>query len=162
LLLTEMQHRVKNDFRIILSMIEMQKRRLSDRKAVRSLDHITNRINAISLAHDQLSPEHGLRAVNVAVYLQALCAPIEHQLEGITINVEADDVDLLIDRTVPLGLGQRRALAGRYEQLPFDCALDAERSSVALWLKRGLQPRAGGRSKATNPGTSAAHVLFVT
>jgi len=82
----------------------MQKRRLSDRKAVRSLDHITNRINAISLAHDQLSPEHGLRAVNVAVYLQALCAPIEHQLEGITINVEADDVDLLIDRTVPLGL----------------------------------------------------------
>ena len=82
----------------------MQKRRLSDRKAVRSLDHITNRINAISLAHHQLSPEHGLRAVNVAVYLQALCAPIEHQLEGITINVEADDVDLLIHRTVPLGL----------------------------------------------------------
>lgn len=104
LLLTEMQHRVKNNFQIILSMIEMQKRRLSDPTATRALDHITNRINAISLAHDQLSPSQGLRVVNLAVYLQALCATLEHQLEGITITVEADDIDLFIDRAMPLGL----------------------------------------------------------
>jgi GAF domain-containing protein len=43
LLLTEMQHRVKNNFQIILSMIEMQERRLPDEHATRALDHMHQR-----------------------------------------------------------------------------------------------------------------------
>jgi two-component system, sensor histidine kinase PdtaS len=103
-LLAEMQHRVKNNFQIILAMIAIQKRRLHEDAAQRALDHIANRINAISLAHDQLNPSQGLRVVNLAVYLQALCATVEHQLEDIAIDVQADEIDLLIDRAVPLGL----------------------------------------------------------
>jgi two-component system, sensor histidine kinase PdtaS len=133
LLLTEMQHRVKNNFQIILSMIEMQKRRLPDAHATRALDHIANRINAISLAHDQLNPAQGLRVVNLGVYLQALCATIEHQLEGITINVEADDIDLLIDRAVPLGLVINEAVTNSAKH-----AFDGGIGTVAVRLVAGV------------------------
>ena len=133
LLLTEMQHRVKNNFQIILSMIEMQKRRLSNQNATRALDHITNRINAISLAHDQLNPAQGLRVVNLGVYLQALCATIEHQLEGITINVEADDIELLIDRAVPLGLVLNEAVTNSAKH-----AFDGRTGTVAVRLVAGV------------------------
>ena len=55
-LLREMQHRVKNSFQIILASIAIQKRRYAAGDAQRALDHIASRINAISLAHDQLAP----------------------------------------------------------------------------------------------------------
>lgn len=103
-LLGEMQHRVKNNFQILLSMIALQKRRLPDEGAQRALDHMANRITAISLAHDQLNPSQGLRVVGLASYIERLCATIEQQLDQIRITVQADEIDLLIDRAVPLGL----------------------------------------------------------
>ena len=63
-LLREMQHRVKNNFQIILASIAIQKRRYSAGDAQRALDHIASRINAISLAHDQLAPREEGQIVN--------------------------------------------------------------------------------------------------
>ena len=103
-LLRELQHRVKNNFQIILASISIQKRRFDSLEVHRVLDHIANRINAISLAHDQLAPRQDVHAVDVAGYLRALCASIEQQVEDVAIEVEADEIELAIDRAVPLGL----------------------------------------------------------
>ena len=103
-LLREMQHRVKNNFQIILASINIQKRRFSEKAVHRALDHVANRINAISLAHDQLSLRQDPHAVDVAGYLHALCASIEQQTENVAVEVEADEIELAIDRAVPLGL----------------------------------------------------------
>ena len=81
-LLREMQHRVKNSFQIILASIAIQKRRYAARDAQRALDHITSRINAISLAHDQLAPREKGQIVKLADYLRALCLSIKQQTEG--------------------------------------------------------------------------------
>jgi two-component sensor histidine kinase len=103
-LLRELQHRVKNNFQIILSSINMQKRRFESADIHRALDHVANRINAISLAHDQLAPGQNMQAVDVAAYLRALCASIEQQVENVAVELEADQVELAIDRAVPIGL----------------------------------------------------------
>ncbi len=103
-LLREMQHRVKNNFQLILASIAIQKRRLDSADVHRVLDHVANRINAISLAHDQLSPREDLHAVDVASYLRSLCASIEQQVDNVAIEVDADEIELVIDRAVPLGL----------------------------------------------------------
>jgi len=103
-LLREMQHRVKNNFQIILASIAIQKRRYSAGDAHRALDHIASRINAISLAHDQLAPREEGQIVNLSDYLRALCLSIKQQAEGIEIEVQADELELSIDRAVPLGL----------------------------------------------------------
>lgn len=105
LLLAEIQHRVKNNLQIILAMVALQRQRLSAGAARAALDHIANRLTAISLAHDQLAAGQGLRVVALAGYLRALCAAIEQQYEGVmTVDLQADEIDLLIDRAVPVGL----------------------------------------------------------
>ena len=103
-LLREMQHRVKNNFQIILASIAIQKRRYSTGDAHRALDHIASRINAISLAHDQLALREEGQIVNLSDYLRALCLSIKQQAEGIEVDVQADELELSIDRAVPLGL----------------------------------------------------------
>jgi len=103
-LLREMQHRVKNSFQLILASIAIQKRRHPTEDVLRALDHVANRINAISLAHDQLAPREEGQIVKLSDYLRALCLSIKQQAEGIDIDVQADELELSIDRAVPLGL----------------------------------------------------------
>jgi two-component sensor histidine kinase len=103
-LLREMQHRVKNSFQLILASIAIQKRRHPTEDVLRALDHVASRINAISLAHDQLAPREEGQIVKLSDYLRALCLSIKQQAEGIDIDVQADELELSIDRAVPLGL----------------------------------------------------------
>ena len=103
-LLREMQHRVKNSFQLILASIAIQKRRHPTEDVLRALDHVASRINAISLAHDQLAPREEWQIVKLSDYLRALCLSIKQQAEAIDIDVQADELELSIDRAVPLGL----------------------------------------------------------
>jgi two-component system, sensor histidine kinase PdtaS len=105
-LLREMQHRVKNNFQLVLSSISLQKRRHQHSEVHGALDHIASRINAISLAHEQLAPRHEGQGqtVKLSHYIRALCSAIRQQVEEVEIDVECDDLELSIDRALPVGL----------------------------------------------------------
>jgi two-component sensor histidine kinase len=104
ILLREMQHRVKNNFQLVLSSISIQKRRYLDPESHRALDHVASRINAISLAHDQLAPRQEGQIVRLSHYIRALCSAIRSQVEEIEMDVECDELELTIDRALPVGL----------------------------------------------------------
>jgi two-component sensor histidine kinase len=103
-LLREMQHRVKNNFQLVLSSITLQKRRHEDAEVHRALDHVASRIRAISLAHDQLTPRQEGQTVSLSSYIRALCGAIRQQVEQIEMDVGCDDLELSIDRALPVGL----------------------------------------------------------
>ena len=103
-LLREMQHRVKNNFQLILASIAIQKRRYEGADVHRALDHVNSRIHAISLAHDQLAPRDRSQIVKLADYIRALSESIGQQTDAISIDIEADELELPIERAVPLGL----------------------------------------------------------
>lgn len=132
-LLRELQHRVKNNFQIILASIAIQKRRFGDAEAQRALDHIANRINAISLAHDQLAPRDNIQAVDMAAYLRALSASIEQQVDNVVLEVEADEIELSIDRAVPLGLILNEAATNSVKH-----AFGAAGGRIAVKLEAGV------------------------
>jgi two-component sensor histidine kinase len=102
ILLREMQHRVKNNFQLVLASISTQKRRNSAEEVHRALDYVASRINAISLAHDQLTPRQDGRTVKLSD-IRALCNAIRQQVEGVEVDVESDELELSIDRVVPIG-----------------------------------------------------------
>lgn len=104
ILLREMQHRVKNNFQLVLSSISIQKRRYQGPEVHRALDHVASRINAISLAHDQLAPQHEGQIVKLSYYVRALCSAIRLQVEEVDVDVECDELELSIDRALPVGL----------------------------------------------------------
>ncbi|MCK1480393.1 two-component sensor histidine kinase [Bradyrhizobium sp. LB7.2] len=103
-LLNEMQHRVKNNFQLVLSSISIQKRRYNDPEARRALDQVANRITAISLAHDQLAPRQEGQVVRLGQYIRALCSAIRQQVDQVEFDVECDELELSIDRALPVGL----------------------------------------------------------
>jgi two-component sensor histidine kinase len=133
LLLRELQHRVKNNFQIILSSISIQKRRSDSSEAREELDRVSERINAVSLAHDQLTARESRQAVDLAAYLRALCASIEKQMENVVIEVMADEVALSIDRAIPLGLILNESATNSAKH-----AFDGKDGRISVNLKVGV------------------------
>ncbi len=103
-LLRELQHRVKNNFQLVLSSISIQKRRHQSTEVHRALNHVASRINAISLAHDQLALRQEVQTVRLSDYIRALCSAIRQQIDVVEVDVESDELELTIDRALPVGL----------------------------------------------------------
>lgn len=104
LVLTEMQHRVKNYFQLILAMVTMQARKAGSEDARSLIGEIGERVMAVALANDQLSPDQRRQVIAMPAYLRALCAALDVQREGVGIVVRADEISLPSERAVPLGL----------------------------------------------------------
>ena len=106
-LLREMQHRVKNSFQIILASIAIQKRRYSTEDAFRRWIMSPTASTQYSSAHDQLAPrEEGHRSSSSfpIIFVRSVFLIVKQQAEGIDFDVQADQLELSIDRAVPLFL----------------------------------------------------------
>ena len=103
LLLAEMQHRVKNYFQMILSMISMERPKLPTELGRNIMTKVAERIMAVSLANDQLSPNQSEK-VAMPSYLRAICTGLASQRDNVSVTVKADDISLPSERAVPVGL----------------------------------------------------------
>jgi two-component system, sensor histidine kinase PdtaS len=103
ILLREMQHRVENNFQLVLFSISIQKRRYQGPEVHRALDHVASRSNRDLVAHDQLAPRHEGQTVRLSYYVHALCSAIRQQVEEVDVDVECDELELRIDRALPVG-----------------------------------------------------------
>lgn len=103
LLLLEMQHRVKNYFQMILSMISLERPKLPTETGRDIMGKVAERIMAVSFANDQLSPNRSEK-VAMPSYLRAICTALASQHSDVSVTVKADDISLPSQRAVPIGL----------------------------------------------------------
>jgi two-component sensor histidine kinase len=103
-LLRELQHRVKNNFQVIISFLSQQRRQASQQETQDRISRVMDRVFAIALAHDQLSMSEGGSSVEFAAYLRALCANINPERPELIFQVDADRAIIPLDRAVPAGL----------------------------------------------------------
>jgi two-component sensor histidine kinase len=176
-LLRELQHRVKNNFQVIISFLALQRRHVDP--GIRSrFTSVMDRVHAIALAHDQLTFQNDSGQVEFGDYLRALCANIDPHLEGIVIEVEARRMTLPIDRAVPAGLivnelvtnSIKYAFDERGGLIRVVFALDEDLGEASLIVEdngRGLEkPRAangaeGGRSREGGLGMTLIQAFAV-
>ena len=104
MLLRELQHRVKNNFQVILSFLTLQRRYVEAPDVRERFGTVMDRVHAIALAHDQLSMREGGAEVEFGGYVRALCANIDPGRDGVTIEVVDGNATLPLDRAVPAGL----------------------------------------------------------
>ena len=104
LLLREMQHRVKNYFQLILSMVSLERPRLPTQAGQDIMGKVAERIMAVSLGNDQLSPNQARQTVAMPAYLRAICTGLSSQRPDVSVTVRADDISLPSERAVPVGL----------------------------------------------------------
>ncbi|MGI4802672.1 MAG: sensor histidine kinase, partial [Janthinobacterium lividum] len=103
-LLDELRHRGKNDLQLIQAMLVMQKRGQVDAQVRRDFDDVMDRIAAIGVAHDQLTPSRGAGRVQLADYLRALCGNLATRRGNVGIETHLVSMDIPHERAVPLGL----------------------------------------------------------
>jgi two-component system, sensor histidine kinase PdtaS len=105
-LLREQNHRMRNYFQLMLSVLANRRRKSADEQIRREYDEVMERVTAIALAHDQLTSGRASQThVNAATYIDALCLSLERTVEGeLRIDRQAEAVQLRADRAVPMGL----------------------------------------------------------
>jgi two-component sensor histidine kinase len=115
LLLEELQHRVKNNFQVILSFLALQRRHVPTEELKSRFSTVMDRVLAIALAHDQLSQADHSGSVDFGDYLKALCKNIDPRRENVAIHVAATSLVLPLDRAVPAGLIVNELVSNAYK-----------------------------------------------
>ncbi len=108
LFLEEFDHRVKNNFALVASLLDLQRRRAADPATAEALSRAQTRIESIARAHRHLyRGGGGIDTVDMNVYLRELCSALSEALflrATITLGCEADHVPMPRDRAVSIGL----------------------------------------------------------
>lgn len=108
LLLRELNHRVKNNFQMVESLLEMQRRRALDGQAEQALADALRRVHSMAQAHAFLySPEEAEEKIDLAGYLQDLCANLSDSLllsGEVRLDCETAPCHVTRDRAVAVGL----------------------------------------------------------
>jgi PAS domain S-box-containing protein len=106
LLLDEIHHRVKNNLQVITSLLNLQAGRARDPAVRASISESRDRVQAMALIHQLLFERRDWSLVQLAPYLRRL-ADLLSSTYGrgrVQLDVEADEVELDVQRAVPCGL----------------------------------------------------------
>jgi PAS domain S-box-containing protein len=104
-LMREADHRIKNSLQLVVSLLNLQMRRVSDRDAKDALAAAASRVGTIADAHLALQRSPDLRAIELDRMLTDLCTRVGALNPAITIRCETHTaLSLDADQAIPLGL----------------------------------------------------------
>jgi PAS domain S-box-containing protein len=108
ILLKEVHHRVKNNMAIIASMISLQSNSIEDEHLKDLLQSSQNRIQSMSMVHENIYKNESLSEINIKSYISELIESLmlSYDLFGdqIMLNIDVPDINLELDLLIPLGL----------------------------------------------------------
>jgi len=89
-LLHELDHRVKNNLQLLLSLIGIELRHAEDEASSRVLERMRDRLQALGAAHRDLYDGNGSSRFDVSSFARGLCEELTAALTGVTITPEFD------------------------------------------------------------------------
>jgi PAS domain S-box-containing protein len=111
LLVREADHRIKNSLQLVVSLLTVQMRGLSDPAAADVLRGAIVRVGAIAASHLALQGSEDLRTLDLGVTLRELCTHFAQLHPGITVICRPEEALVLdADRAIPLGLAVSEVL----------------------------------------------------
>ena len=107
-LLQEVHHRVKNNLQVISSMLNLQRRFVSDPGIVQVLEESQNRIATMSFIHESLYRATDFSSIGFSEYLQRLAGNLMTSYARrdcrVELHTELEPVFLNLDQAIPCGL----------------------------------------------------------
>jgi PAS domain S-box-containing protein len=107
LLFHELNHRVKNNFQVVASLLRMQAARVGDSAAREHLNNAMRRVMTMAEVHGSLYKAGHIDTVDFADYMRDLCEKISGSVllnSRVKCHVRAEKAVLKVDRAIPLGL----------------------------------------------------------
>lgn len=117
ILLKEIHHRVKNNFAILVSLINMQMGQTKNKELLQSLTNLQLRIRTMALVHEMLYRSGDFEKISFPGYLRSLASVIAgtYNRRDIALTIEADEVVMDIEASIPLGLIVNEILSNSYK-----------------------------------------------
>ena len=107
-LLREVHHRVKNNLQIIISLLNLQSRSITDETTLSAFRESQNRVRAMALVHEKLYRSTDLSTIDLDNYIRFLAGSLLQFFgmkgKGITLRIDIRDIFLAIDTAIPFGL----------------------------------------------------------
>ncbi|ADV50671.1 sensor histidine kinase [Cellulophaga sp. E16_2] len=107
-LLKEIHHRVKNNLQMVSSLLSLQTKNTKSKAAIEALEEGKSRVKAMALIHQKLYQNDDLSVIEMQGYIESLVNSIQSVYKKgghkININIDAEGIELDIDRAIPFGL----------------------------------------------------------
>jgi PAS domain S-box-containing protein len=108
-MLREINHRVKNNLQVIISLLRLQASRSAKPEVREAFDEACGRVSTITELHAALFDGAQIGTIDFGRYLHELCARLESGTRGghgadVGVQVDAVPGTIDLDRAVPLGL----------------------------------------------------------
>ena len=131
LLLREIHHRVKNNFAILISLMNMQKVSSEPGDFHGFLNDLQGRIRTMSLVHELLYRSRDIDYIDFADYMNQLVGIISSTFNSqpVTLHTDYDECLLDVETALPLGLISNEIVTNAYKYA------FAERSDGELWVE---------------------------
>ena len=108
MLVKEIHHRVKNNLQIIISLLNLQSRYITDESALAVIRESQNRVRAMSLVHEKLYQSENVSKIGIKDYVRFLGTGLVQfygaKSRGVRLTLDIGDVDATINTAIPLGL----------------------------------------------------------
>jgi two-component sensor histidine kinase len=113
-LLAEIQHRVKNNLTIIVSLIRLQADKATDKQSIELFEDTKNRVISMSMVHDKLYNTKDLSHIDLCLYLSDLVSELVKSFSSLSTEIKVEKfltpVRIELTRAVPVGLIVNEAL----------------------------------------------------
>lgn len=116
-LLKEIHHRVKNNFAILVSLINMQKDQTKVPEVIQSLTNLQLRIRTMALVHEMLYRSKDFEKISFTEYLRSLSSVITgtYDSRNIQLHFDVEEIVMDIEAAIPLGLIVNEILSNAYK-----------------------------------------------
>lgn len=106
-LLAELNHRVKNNLAIIVSLLNLKRESSENTETREALNECRNRVMSMALVHQKMYQSESKNDIRIQPYIKELVNEIKNSLQikkEIDIHTNIEDVKLNIATAIPLGL----------------------------------------------------------
>lgn len=109
LLIKEIHHRVKNNFNIVVSLLNLQKNRVENEEVKKAIMVAQNRIFSMALIHEMLYQTNQFTQVSILNYVDKLIKYLQglytNEFQRVDFKVEIEkEIYLPMDVAIPLGM----------------------------------------------------------
>ncbi len=108
ILLKEIHHRVKNNLQIVSSLLNLQANYIKDEQALDAVKEGRNRVESMSLIHQNLYQDEHLTGINIKEYIDNLTKNLMQSYNispgRVHLHTEVQPLILDVDTVIPIGL----------------------------------------------------------
>ncbi len=136
-LLKEIHHRVKNNLQMVSSLLSLQTKNTRSKAAIEALEEGKSRVKAMALIHQKLYQHDDLSVIEMQGYIESLINSVQSVYKkgghNINITIDAEGVELDIDRAIPFGLMLNELVSNSFK---YAFPNDDENGKIYIHLRR--------------------------